>query len=103
MTDPHSAKPPKAAGNSLRLDIVAGLVAAAVVLPKAMAYATVAGLPVAVGLYTAFIPMLVYALAGLGGVMWGLYQQMVLPFRLVLRKEISSPKSMAIRFLQDLK
>ncbi len=33
---------------SLRLDLVAGLTAAAVVLPKAMAYATVAGLPVAV-------------------------------------------------------
>ena len=32
----------------LRLDIVAGLTAAAVVLPKAMAYAIVAGLPVAV-------------------------------------------------------
>ncbi len=29
-----------------------------------MAYATVAGLPVAVGLYTAFIPMAVYALLG---------------------------------------
>lgn len=48
----------------LRLDVVAGLVAAAVVLPKAMAYATVAGLPVAVGLYTAFILMLIYALLG---------------------------------------
>src|SRR5881409_2087680 len=47
-----------------RFDIVAGLTAAAVVLPKAMAYATVAGLPVAVGLYTAFIPMIVYALLG---------------------------------------
>ena len=47
-----------------RLDAVAGLTAAAVVLPKAMAYATVAGLPVAVGLYTAFVPMLVYALLG---------------------------------------
>jgi SulP family sulfate permease len=44
--------------------VVAGLTAAAVVLPKAMAYATVAGLPVAVGLYTAFIPMIVYALLG---------------------------------------
>src|SRR4029434_7336664 len=49
---------------ALRFDIVAGLTAAAVVLPKAMAYATVAGLPVAVGLYTAFIPMVVYALLG---------------------------------------
>lgn len=48
----------------LRLDIVAGLTAAAVVLPKAMAYATVAGLPVAVGLYTCFLPMIIYALLG---------------------------------------
>ena len=48
----------------LRFDIVAGLTAAAVVLPKAMAYATVAGLPVEVGLYTAFIPMVIYALLG---------------------------------------
>ena len=49
---------------TLRLDLVAGLTAAAVVLPKAMAYATVAGLPVAVGLYTAFVPMVIYALLG---------------------------------------
>jgi len=49
---------------ALRFDVVAGLTGAAVVLPKAMAYATVAGLPVAVGLYTAFIPMVVYALLG---------------------------------------
>ena len=48
----------------LRFDVVAGLTAAAVVLPKAMAYATVAGLPVAVGLYTAFIPMVIYAFLG---------------------------------------
>jgi SulP family sulfate permease len=51
-------------GGTLRLDIVAGLTAAAVVLPKAMAYASVAGLPVNVGLYTAFVPMIVYALLG---------------------------------------
>jgi high affinity sulfate transporter 1 len=49
---------------ALRFDVVAGLVAAAVVLPKAMAYATVAGLPIAVGLYTAFVPMVIYALLG---------------------------------------
>jgi len=49
---------------ALRFDVVAGLTAAAVVLPKAMAYATVAGLPVAVGLYTAFVPMVIYALLG---------------------------------------
>ena len=49
---------------ALRSDVVAGLTAAAVVLPMAMAHATVAGLPVAVGLHTAFIPMAVYALLG---------------------------------------
>ncbi|WP_250453046.1 SulP family inorganic anion transporter [Caballeronia sp. ATUFL_M2_KS44] len=48
----------------LKPDIVAGVTAAAVVLPKAMAYATVAGLPVEVGLYTAFVPMVIYALFG---------------------------------------
>jgi high affinity sulfate transporter 1 len=55
---------PPTADAALRFDVIAGLTAAAVVLPKAMAYATVAGLPVAVGLYTAFVPMIVYALLG---------------------------------------
>ena len=37
----------------LRFDLVAGLTtAAAVVIPKAVAYATIAGLPVEGGLYT---------------------------------------------------
>jgi high affinity sulfate transporter 1 len=45
-------------------DVIAGLVAAAVVLPMAMAHATIAGVPVAVGLYTTFVPMAIYALLG---------------------------------------
>src|SRR5271166_2259312 len=48
----------------LRPDIIAGLTTAAVVIPKAMAYATIAGLPVEVGLYAAFIPMVIYAVLG---------------------------------------
>jgi sulfate permease, SulP family len=48
----------------LGADLVAGLVAAAVVIPKAMAYATIAGLPVQIGLYTVLVPMVVYALLG---------------------------------------
>jgi high affinity sulfate transporter 1 len=48
----------------LRLDLVAGLTAAAIVIPKAMAYSTIAGLPVQVGLYTAFLPMVIYAMLG---------------------------------------
>jgi len=61
---PHATKPDDLGSPSVRRDVIAGLVAAAVVLPKAMAYATVAGLPVAVGLYTAFVPMVIYALLG---------------------------------------
>ena len=49
---------------AVRFDVIAGLTAATVVLPKAMAYATVAGLPVAVGLYTSLLPMVVYAFLG---------------------------------------
>ncbi|MFC0397402.1 SulP family inorganic anion transporter [Paraburkholderia rhizosphaerae] len=45
-------------------DVIAGLTAAAVVIPNALAYATLAGLPVEAGLYTAFIPMVIYALLG---------------------------------------
>ncbi len=48
----------------LRPDVIAGLTAAAVVIPKAMAFATIAGLPVQVGLYTAFVPMVIYAVLG---------------------------------------
>ena len=48
----------------LRPDVVAGLTTAAVVIPKALAYATIAGLPIQVGLYTAFIPLIIYAVLG---------------------------------------
>ena len=44
--------------------MVAGVAAGTVVIPQAMAYATIAGLPVEVGLYTCMLPMLVYALLG---------------------------------------
>lgn len=49
---------------TLRPDVIAGLTTAAVVLPKAMAFATIAGLPVEVGLYTVLVPMAVYAMLG---------------------------------------
>lgn len=55
---------PKYPPDWLRYDLVAGLTAAAVVIPQVMAYASIAGLPVEVGLYTALVPMLVYALLG---------------------------------------
>src|SRR4051812_27113606 len=45
-------------------DLIAGATAAAVVIPKALGYATIAGLPVQVGLYTCLVPMAAYALLG---------------------------------------
>src|SRR5215467_13323564 len=48
----------------LQCDLIAGLITAAVVIPKAMAYATIAGLPVQVGLYTVLVTMAIYALVG---------------------------------------
>jgi SulP family sulfate permease len=48
----------------LRPDVFAGIATAAIVLPQAMAYATIAGLPVQYGLYVATVPMLLYAFVG---------------------------------------
>ncbi|MFK4731641.1 SulP family inorganic anion transporter [Agromyces mediolanus] len=45
-------------------DLLAGLTAGAVVVPQAMAYATIANLPVQLGLYTCMVPMFVYAMLG---------------------------------------
>src|SRR6201997_1366244 len=51
-------------GDWVRPDIVAGLTTGAVIIPKAMAYAMIAGLPVQVGLYTVLVPMVIYAVLG---------------------------------------
>ena len=48
----------------LRDDLLAGASTAAVVIPQAMAYAGVAGLPIQHGLYCALVPMALYALSG---------------------------------------
>ena len=48
----------------LSADVIAGLIAAAIVIPKAMAYASIAGLPVQIGLYTVLVPIVLYSLLG---------------------------------------
>jgi high affinity sulfate transporter 1 len=48
----------------LRFDLVAGLTTAAVVAPKAMAFAAIAGLPLVVGMYTSLVPLVIYAVLG---------------------------------------
>jgi high affinity sulfate transporter 1 len=55
---------PRYPSEGWRPDLVAGLTTAAVVIPQAMAYATIAGMPVEAGLYAALVPMLAYAMLG---------------------------------------
>jgi sulfate permease, SulP family len=61
---PAAAWLPRTTRQTLGRDLLAGVTAAAVVIPQAMAYATLAGLPVQYGLYVSFVPMLAYAFFG---------------------------------------
>jgi len=49
---------------SLRADSIAGLIGAAILLPQAMAYAVIAGLPPIYGIYCALVPTVVAAALG---------------------------------------
>lgn len=55
---------PRYQRNDLRSDLAAGLTVGAMLVPQAMAYALLAGLPPEVGLYAATVPVLIYALFG---------------------------------------
>ena len=55
---------PRYERSDLRGDLAAGVTVGAMLVPQAMAYALLAGLPPAVGLYAATIPVIVYALFG---------------------------------------
>ncbi len=55
---------PRVGRDSLRADLLAGLVGALLVLPQGVAFATLAGLPPAYGLYCAMVPTIVAALFG---------------------------------------
>ena len=48
----------------LRGDAAAGVTTAVMLVPQAMAYALLAGLPPVVGLYSALAPLVIYALLG---------------------------------------
>jgi MFS superfamily sulfate permease-like transporter len=50
--------------NYFKLDLVAGVTVALVIIPQSMAYAQLAGLPVQYGLYASLLPLLVAALFG---------------------------------------
>ncbi|MFI6577325.1 SulP family inorganic anion transporter [Nocardiopsis sp. NPDC050513] len=58
---------PDCTGRTLRADAVAGLTVGVVLVPQAMAYAALAGVPPAVGLYASVVPLAAYALLGTSG------------------------------------
>jgi high affinity sulfate transporter 1 len=55
---------PRGGHRAFAADLIPGLTTAAVVVPKALAYATIAQLPVQAGLFAALVPMAVYAVLG---------------------------------------
>lgn len=58
----HSPFPPNYAGAGLRADVQSGLTVAVLLVPQAMAYALLAGLPPVYGIYASLVPLLAYAL-----------------------------------------
>lgn len=54
--------PPGYALNDCRRDILAGITVAILLIPQAMAYAILAGVPAVYGIYASIIPLLVYSL-----------------------------------------
>jgi SulP family sulfate permease len=55
---------PRYQRRDLRSDLAAGLTVGAMLVPQAMAYALLAGLPPEIGLYASTIPVLIYAVFG---------------------------------------
>ncbi|MDP1525086.1 MAG: SulP family inorganic anion transporter [Rhodocyclaceae bacterium] len=51
-------------GGQMRVDLIAGITVALVLVPQSMAYAQLAGLPAYYGLYAAFLPVIIGALWG---------------------------------------
>ncbi len=61
---PLAASLPRYSRKMLAGDLVAGLVVAVMLVPQAMAYAMLAGLPPEVGLYASIAPLVLYSLLG---------------------------------------
>ena len=79
----------------LRGDLIAGVTGALVLVPKAMAYAQLSGLPIYFGLYTAFIPAIL-------GALWGSSRQLLTgPVAIVSLMTAAAVTPMAVPFTDD--
>jgi SulP family sulfate permease len=79
----------------LRGDLMAGITGALVLVPKAMAYAQLSGLPIYFGLYTAFIPAIL-------GALWGSSRQLLTgPVAIVSLMTAAAITPLAVPFTDD--
>ena len=82
-------------GVLLRGDLIAGITGALVLVPKAMAYAQLSGLPVHFGLYVAFIPAIL-------GALWGSSRQLATgPVAVVSLMTAAALTPLAVPFSDD--
>lgn len=79
----------------LRGDMIAGITGGLVLVPKAMAYAQLSGLPVYFGLYTAFVPAIL-------GALWGSSRQLATgPVAIVSLMTAAAVTPLAVPFTED--
>ncbi len=79
----------------LRGDVIAGITGGLVLVPKAMAYAQLSGLPLYFGLYTAFIPALL-------GALWGSSRQLATgPVAIVSLMTAAAVTPLAVPYSDD--
>lgn len=80
----------------LRGDAVAGITGALVMVPKAMAYAQLSGLPIYYGLYVALVPAVL-------GALWGSSRQLATgPVAIVSLMTAAAITPFAVPFSEDL-
>ncbi len=81
--------------NIVRGDIIAGITGGLILVPKAMAYAQLSGLPLYFGLYTAFIPALL-------GALWGSSRQLATgPVAIVSLMTAAAVTPLAVPYTDD--
>lgn len=82
-------------GAILRADLIAGITGALVLVPKAMAYAQLSGLPVHFGLYVAFVPAIL-------GALWGSSRQLATgPVAIISLMTAAALTPLAVPFSAD--
>ncbi len=79
----------------LRGDLIAGITGGLVLVPKAMAYAQLSGLPLYFGLYTAFVPAIL-------GALWGSSRQLATgPVAIISLMTAAAVTPLAVPFTDD--